>query len=283
MRDFKGFASMEVQSFVQDRDTPLDDEQLIFELQLELDVQLLSNLRFFVQPWFFFNALDTDLLRYEPLEAYLELAGESWDIRLGQFVESWGIADTFNPLDVLNRRDAATDVIDPELRGETGVRVRYAFEGGSVIDQPALSVYAIPVWRETPFPTDENRFSFAQGAFAIREDAADKPDFVDGILAAARFDHTLNTGPIKRRLAIHRGPRPPTVFPHVWPRDGRGRSLCLSHLLWLVDFLAAAFAPFPTPLGGQSSSSSLRWSTNGPTNWILRQSKTCPMPTPNTR
>ena len=100
-------------------------------------------------------------MRTDPLEIYATYRQESWDLRVGQFVENWGIADTFNPVDVLNRRDLASDFFDPIRLGELGARVRFLLDGGDVIGEPTLSAYVIPVFQEALFPTRRNRFSFA--------------------------------------------------------------------------------------------------------------------------
>ena len=215
LRGFKGFVSHEIRAFVQDRDTPQNDLTSISELQFEVDLRLSKYATLFFRPWFLVDALDTELIRYEPLEAYVDFSGSRWDLRIGQFIESWGIADTFNPIDVLNRPDIAIHILDPERLGETGVRLRYELEDSETIGQPGLALYVIPVWRKTPFPTDSSRYSFSQTGIDFRDDNVDRLDAGDGTMVALRLDHTLNTPLINADLQyiVSRGPdRSPTFF-----------------------------------------------------------------------
>ncbi len=187
----------ELRVFPRERQAPGNSEQLLTEVELELDLNLAKGFSFYARPWLLLDALDTDLLRYEPLDAYLLYANSTLDIKLGQFVESWGVADASNPIDVLNRRDYATDFFDPQVRGELGVRARVGLapeaEGTRVIGQPALSAYFMPLWRRTDFPTENSRFNLNFAGVQLAADDAQRPEFVDSTLSALRFDHTLNT------------------------------------------------------------------------------------------
>ena len=205
---FKGFAAEELRVFPWDRGGPGNDQQLLTELQLELGLHLIGNLSAFVRPWLLVDALDTELLRYEPLEAYLAYDARDWDLALGQFVENWGIADAFNPIDVFNRRDYAVDLLDPPRRGELGARVRAFLPGGELIDQPTLSAYLVRWWRRTEFPSADNRFSVGQGAVAFDPERGQEPHGVESLLWALRFDHTLSSAPVAAdvQYLVARGP-----------------------------------------------------------------------------
>ena len=214
IRGFKGFVSNETKIYPVERDTSGNTEQNVVEAEAELDLALHRNLSVLLRPWFLIDALDTDLVRYEPLEAYVEVGGSRADLRVGQFVESWGIADTFNPIDVLNRPDLGVDALDPPSLGELGVRARYHFDGGSVIGQPSVALYAMPVWRSTPFPTDSSRFAFSQSGADVRADDFERPGLADAALAAVRMEHTLDTSFVSADLQYiaARGPQRMPAF-----------------------------------------------------------------------
>jgi len=72
LRSFKGFISNESRTYLQDRDGSQNNEISLFEAQLELDLRLLDNTSVFIRPWFLVDAFDSDLLRYEPLEAFVD-------------------------------------------------------------------------------------------------------------------------------------------------------------------------------------------------------------------
>ena len=159
----RGFLESRARIYFRDRSNNggLKDEQWIQELQLEIDLAVTDGLTAFFRPRFLIDVVDTDLVRTDPLELYATWAGDAYDLRVGQFVENWGIADTFNPVDILNRRDLASDPLDPERLGELGARLRILFDGGETIGEPTMSLYVMPVFQAAEFPTDENRFSFA--------------------------------------------------------------------------------------------------------------------------
>ncbi len=191
--EFKGFLAEEIRTYPLDRGGDKNDEQLISEVQVEFDWAIARGLSLEMTPWFYVDVLDTELLRYEPLEAYLIYRADNWDLLAGQFIESWGIADTSNPLDVLNRRDLAIDLFNPQVRGELGVRMRWTLPGSDTIGEPSFGVYVIPLWRETQFPTDTQRFGFSSATTRFRADLAQGPEDIDRMMMAIRFDHTLST------------------------------------------------------------------------------------------
>lgn len=186
------------------------DGQWIQELELEIDFVLSDSLTGYFRPRFLIDAIDDDLVRTEPLEAYVTWTSASgtFDVRAGQLIENWGIADTFNPVDVLNRRDFGEDPLDPARLGELGARARWKLPGGETVGEPILSFYALPVHRTTNFPTRRNRFSFATPPNNLREDLADRPNGFDRWFLALRGQATLTTSPANAdvQLVAARGP-----------------------------------------------------------------------------
>jgi hypothetical protein len=208
----KGSIATQGRVYLADRARPGKDESWQSELRAELDVRLRRSLSMRLRPWLLFDALDRDLVRYEPLEAYLDYTADRWDLRAGEFIESWGIADTSNPLDVLNRTDLAVDPLFPPRRGELGVRLRAHPEGGDLIGQPNLAFYLLPWFRELDFPTTDNRISFAPPLGEFRPQDTARPGIADALFAAVRFDHTLSTRWFNADLQ-YIGARGPTRFP----------------------------------------------------------------------
>ena len=222
----RGFLESRGRIFFKDRNQGLNDEQWIQELELELEFWLTEGWTGYFRPRFLIDVFDTDLVRTEPLEVYVTWTGESGDLRVGQMIENWGIADTFNPVDVLNRRDLAEDPLDPARLGELGARGRLFFDGGDVIGEPVLSAYVIPVFRTTQFPTSESRWSLAPPPNELREDLGLEPSGFDRWFTALRFQNTLSTGPANAdvQLVASRGPdKFPIIFPV--PNTGGGFDL----------------------------------------------------------
>ncbi len=214
LEKFRGYLAEELRVYPLDRGQGNNDQQLITEAELEINIRLVGGLALEAMPWFMIDALDTNLLRYEPRSAYLIYRGEFYDLLAGQFIESWGITDTFNPLDVLNRRDLGVDAVGAPPRGELGARVRWTLPGGDILGEPSFGVYALPLWRETEFPTERQRFSFSTPTTQLLQEGVSGPDGIDRLFAALRFDSTLSTQWVSADVQIlaARGPGRTPLF-----------------------------------------------------------------------
>lgn len=211
---WKGFLEMRPRTYFRARDQAgRNDEQLLFEGEFEFDFSLADDVTGYFRPRMFLDGLDSELRRFEPYEAYVTFERYDGDVRVGQFVENWGIADTFNPVDVVNRRDFGTDVLDADRLGELGVRYRQFFDGNDVVGEPTLSVYALPVFRETPFAPRKQRFGVG-GFFDV--DDSFRPTGLEQAFFAARYNSTLATSfaDADVQVLVARGPeRVPTFIP----------------------------------------------------------------------
>ncbi len=196
-----------------------NDSQHLIEAELEFELDLRENLTAYFRPRFLVDLRDPDADRFEPFEAYVTHEAGDWDLRAGLMVENWGIVDTFNPIDVINRRDFASDFLDADRLGELGVRWRRFFEGGDTIGEPTLSLYALPAFRRTLFPTENSRFSLGSPGLAFDEDGGDTPHGSDRAFWAARVQSTLTTEAINADLQflVARGP---DRFPLLMPDGG---------------------------------------------------------------
>lgn len=244
IRNLKGYLGTQFRSYLRDRSSAGNNEQLYFEGELEIDLDLAEAWTGFARPRFRVDALDSELKRFEPLEAYVSWAGESADLRVGQFIENWGIADTFNPLDLLNRRDLASDFLDTDRLGELGARLRLFGQGGEVIGEPTLALYAMPVFRRTDFPTAESRFSFSSPGLRFREDRSLTPSGVDQARFAIRGLSTLNTSVANAdvQLAVVRGPE---AFPTLSARPRGFFALDLIPEYYGANSLGGGFRAVP--------------------------------------
>ena len=215
LKGWKGFFEVKPRVYFDDRGGQKNDEQLLIRGEFEFDFRFTDALAGYFRPRFFFDALDGDLERFEPYEVYLTFEGSDWDLRAGQFVENWGIVDTYNPIDVVSRRDLATDFLDPDRLGELGIRYRRFLGGNDAIGEPTVSLYVLPVWRETLFPTEDQRFAFDSGLAAFDPDSGFEPEGSERGFYAARFASTLSTAPVNAdiQFLLSRGPeRTPSVI-----------------------------------------------------------------------
>ena len=213
--EVRGKLSLEGRVYVQDRaKTEARDQQLLTEARATVELEWGTSWKAHLVPWLLLDALDPKLLRYEPLEAYLLYRAESWDALAGQFIENWGVADVFNPMAVLNRVDLGPDLVHGVPRGELGARLRWFGEGGDVVGEPTISLYALPLWRPTELPTSRNRFEF-RGLVP-----AEAPGLGEGVFAAARFESTLTTPTFNADIQLLAARGPERLFAVLPDTDG---------------------------------------------------------------
>lgn len=218
-RGLQGEFGTRLRSFFHDRNRGRNDTQHFVEGELELDLALGADVDGYFRPRFRVDLEDPDGDRFEPYEAYVTYGTKGWDLRAGLFVENWGIADTFNPIDVVNRRDFGNDFLDPDRLGELGLRWRRFFEGNERFGEPTLSLYALPAFRRTVFPGEDSRFSLGSEVLPFDEDAGVTPHGADRGLYAARYQSTLDTRPFNADLQLLAA-RGPDRFPLFIPRGG---------------------------------------------------------------
>ena len=219
LHQYRYFIAAEVRSYLVDRQLPSNDEQLLIDTELELDFRFAKRMKLFFRPRFLIDGLDTELMRLEPLEGYLAYEGSRTGVKVGQFIENWGVAEVNNPLDVLNRRDFGVRFLDPPRLGELGVRLTQSFDGGKVIGQPTLSGYFMPLFRPALLPTAQSRWRPLAAGVDFRPELSFEPSGAEQMFGALRFEHTLNTRPFNADVSylVSHGPQ---RFPYFLPLPG---------------------------------------------------------------
>ena len=215
LRSWKGFLEFRSKLYTAGN-APGNETEYVLEGELELDFDLADRTTAYLRPRVRVSLRDSDANEFEPFEGYVTYSESNWDLRAGQFVENWGIADTYNPIDVLNRRDLKSDFLDADRLGELGVRWRQFMEGNRTFGEPTLSLYVLPVFRRTPFPSDQSRFSLSGLGMTFDEDAGLAPHGTEGVLYATRLQSTLQSrlANADLQLLVARGPEHmPVVVP----------------------------------------------------------------------
>lgn len=220
-----GFVELRPRVYLEDRNGPRVDDQLLVEAELELERDLGRSFSFYARPHLLVDASDDALFRTEASELYLSWERQRFSLRLGRMVENWGVADTTNPLDVLNRRDLGGDLLDPQRLAETGVRLRWEPSGGKTFGEPTLSLYLMPVFRPTLFAPDGQRFALGDEDRPFVDHGGFEPEGSDEGFAALRFTSTLATRPFDADLQLL-ATRGPTRLPLPTPgADGSLRPI----------------------------------------------------------
>lgn len=214
LRASKGFVGTRAVAYLRERDQGKHDEQLLLEGELELAFDFGDGWTGFLRPRLRVDALDGELKRFEPFEAYATKSGEGWDLRLGQQIDLWGVCGVTNPINVINRRDFASDFLMPDRLGELGVRARVMAAGSDAFDDPTLSLYALPVWRRAELPTPDSRYSPETDTLGYDPQGGFEPSGFDRAFFALRAQATLRAGPLETatQAFVSRGPE---RFPQI--------------------------------------------------------------------
>lgn len=114
-----------------------------------------------------------------PLEAFLDVNVDRFNIRAGYQIFSWGVADIYNPTDMLNPRDYS-DIFDFEKDGMPALK--FTFAG----DKISFDGVWMPVPLESELPYEDSRF--VQPFLS----AANNPLFPVIGIPPANVDLTLN-------------------------------------------------------------------------------------------
>ncbi len=192
-RLLRGFVALEARNFTAHRDRGLANEGALLEAEVELSLRLNRRVRAYARPRILIDLARTDLWRIEPYEAYITIGLSQGDVRLGQMVESWAIADTYNPIDLLNRRDLGIDLLDPPRLGEVGVRYRRFLPANRVFGEPTLSLYLIPVFRRARWAPEGLRLAPVVPGGRFDEDGGFDPRGNDRLFVAVRVESTWSS------------------------------------------------------------------------------------------
>jgi AMIN domain-containing protein len=156
----KGQVEIGYRGFVFGRGQSLDDNNVDLMGELDFTYDFSRALRLRLHPRVAIDALEPPRDRFAPYDAYVEYTADSWALLAGQLIESWSAVEMFSPADLLNRRDLERNFYNPEKLGELMLRLRLSLPEGEWIRQPTFSLYALPLFRNTPLPTNHDRFRF---------------------------------------------------------------------------------------------------------------------------
>jgi hypothetical protein len=156
----KGQVELGYRGFLVDRGQGLDDNNVDLMGEVDSTYDFTRSLRLRLHPRIAIDPLESPRDRFEPYDAYVEYTADSWALLAGQLIESWSAVEMFSPADLLNRRDVERNFYNPEKLGELMMRLRLSLPEGEWIRQPTISLYALPLFRRTPLPTNHDRFRF---------------------------------------------------------------------------------------------------------------------------
>lgn len=205
--------TLENRSFVFSRSDHSINDQPAIETDFSFIFDNQKNFILHLTPRLHYDALDSDLLRYIPNEAYLKFYNDHWELNAGLQIVSWGVAHSFNPTNVLNRRDMALNYYDPPLLGDPMVGIKWSSANVGLFSQLSFEAYVLPLFLETPLPCDESRFAITSntgGLTFTKSNFQETPDYTKSVGAGFKASATIKSTDIA--LVFYHGPERTPAF-----------------------------------------------------------------------
>ncbi|MEL7466705.1 MAG: hypothetical protein AAFN79_21705 [Pseudomonadota bacterium] len=159
-------AAVEMRVFPSDPADPAQFETLQGGLVLTGDARWRSEDRdtqIRIEPFLRLDTQDEDRTYFDIREANLNHRFGDFDLTLGAAQVFWGVAESHNPVDVINQIDTLEDVDGDEKLGQPMVRLSWRGDYG------LFEAYYLPFFRERRFPGPEGRLRTRP---VVDEDAA---------------------------------------------------------------------------------------------------------------
>lgn len=128
---------------------------------------------------------ETDTTLVDLPEAYYQHVGSTYDFLIGSHTVFWGVAESYNPVNIINQKDNSGDI-----RGKTSLGQPMANLNLNFGEDGTFSFYALMGFRERPYGDRSSRF---RSPWYTDEDQAHFEDDGDKNLDfAARYFNTFN-------------------------------------------------------------------------------------------
>jgi hypothetical protein len=210
-----------------------DQEALDADLHFIFDNE--KNAKIDLDPRVRVDFMDSNRNRFIPYEAYLMFYGPHVETSAGLRLKPWGVSASFNPTDVINRKDYAYNYYNPEKLPEVMATFKYSTDQWSPFSQISFEVMALPLLWNTPLPGNNSRF-------AIRGDFNDvpytllnqpeKPGYPSSLAGAFRFGASIKS--VDFSFHYYHGPEHDPGFVGVIDSQG---ALRVRPFYYLIDML----------------------------------------------
>ncbi|MBX7148911.1 hypothetical protein K1X76_07465 [bacterium] len=178
--DYTATASFEHQSFLKNRNVHSHNDTDTIAADIDLMYGNEKNIKIDLHPRIQVDVLDASRNRYDPQEAYFLYYTSHHQILAGEKIREWGVANSFNPSQVLNRKDYETDFYNPPLMGEVQVAYQYSLETQGVLKNISFEGMFFPLFLTTPLPNRDTRFGLRGQANGIDYSLFENQDSPNG-------------------------------------------------------------------------------------------------------
>ncbi len=210
-----------------------DNETVEFHFDLIGDNE--KNFKWEVDPRIKVDFFDSSRNRFTPNAAYFLIYGPHLEFSAGLEMIRWGVANAFNPTDIINRMDFEDFYYDPDRLSELVTTFQASIDQAGPLSQLTFQLGVLPLLQEAPLPEDDTRFSLAGNAGGIPYSPLpdqEKPDYIDTVGAFLKISTTIKNTDIA--FDYYHGPERSPAFQFVL--DDRGR-LRLNPFYYDVEML----------------------------------------------
>ena len=233
--EYKIEPSFEHLSFFLNRDEYRTNDQETFELKFGFVYDNEKNFKTDLQPRFKIDFRDFSRNRYFPNDAYLKYYRPQWEIWAGLQTMTWGVAESFNPTDIINRKDFEDNYYNPEKLGEAMAGFKYGWNQAGPFDSLTLTLLALPFFQEAPLPENDTRFALTGSIGGIPYSLFDDQDKMGPLQSiGGAFEISATVKNVDLSLDFYHGPERNPGFFLMIDDDG---ALRLQPFYYTIDMI----------------------------------------------
>ena len=182
-----GFVGAEGRAFVHDPQFRSQFEgvqpSLIVNPELSYDTED-GRHQFSLVPFLRLDARDEERTHVDVREAYWRYVGDDWEVLIGLDTVFWGVTESRHLVNVINQIDQVEDIDEEDFLGQPMVNLAVQRDWGR------LDLFALPGFRERPFPGKDGRL---RTALPVDDDAAEFESELEQLHvdAAIRYSHFI--------------------------------------------------------------------------------------------
>lgn len=223
-------------NFIFERDDFEINDQETLEAFFELTYDNEEFLYAKIKPRFRFDFLDHSRNRYLPNESYLQYYSEHVEITGGFQLISWGVSNSYNPSDVINRRDFEDNFYDPEKMGEMILSAKGIIDTAGPFEELTFQALVLPFFQKAPLPQLDTRFPLEGRTLFIPfsvTDEQDTPSYLASVGTGMRVSATV--GAADMALSYYHGPSKNPAYSLKIDQTGR---LKIKPFYYTIDSIA---------------------------------------------
>lgn len=233
--EWKAEASFESLSFLLHRQDYGVNEQETLSASFEFIYDNDHNFYTKLKPKIRFDILDHNRNRYIPDELFIKFYNNSLEFSAGLQLMTWGVSNSFNPTDVLNRKDLEDNFYRPEKMGDLIFGFKGVVPSAGHFSDLTFELLFLPLLQKTPLPESDNRFTVdgsTNGVSYTLNDYQETLEYPHALGGAFRFSGTYKA--VDFSFHFYHGPEKQPGFYLLLDNNANFR---LTPFYYMIDML----------------------------------------------